>query len=125
MEGIRNKLGSQTEEKACRLLSSHGWWCHRFERKANGSQPCDIVAMKKGSNWLLDGKHCAKPYLATQRIEANQLTCFKMAQSKGIPCGFVCEHQGALYYIPFEEVDFKKSYQRLGRKFEDEIRDRE
>ena len=123
--GIRNTLGNKTEDGACVLLSSYGWWCHRFERKANGSQPCDIVAMKQGKNWLLDGKHCQKPYLATQRIEANQITCFKMAQEKGIPCGFVCEHANTLYYIPFEEVDFKKSYQILGRKFEDEIRNRQ
>lgn len=115
------KRGSETERRICEMLSSKGWWVHRFQRNDGGQQPCDIVAMRKSHNLLIDAKHCEKPYLATYRIEANQRTCFDMASDKGIECLFVCEYKGEFYSLRWSEIDFNRSIQRLSRRFEDEI----
>lgn len=119
---FRLSLGNATEKKACESLSSHGWWAHRFEKKKNGSQPCDIVALKGNASMLLDAKHCLKPYLPTGRIEANQLTCFEMAHNRGIKCGFVCEYADTLFYIDYEDLDLNEPKQMLERFFDDEIK---
>lgn len=118
---FRLSLGNATEKKACEELASKGWWVHRFEKKKNGSQPCDIVALKNSASILLDGKHCIKPYLPTERIESNQLTCFEMAHERGIKCGFVCEYADTLFYIDYEDLDLSKSKQPLEKFFDDEI----
>ena len=117
----RYELGNQTEKKACEMLAKDGWWCHRFKRSENGSQPCDIVALRGKASMLLDGKHCNHPYLPTQRIEGNQINCFKMASEKGVKCGFVCEYMNQLFFVDFAKIDFAKSYVKLERLFQDEL----
>lgn len=117
------KIGHRSEQKTCELLFKEGWWVHNFSQNKMGQQPCDIVAMRQNRNMLIDAKHCSKPYLATQRIEANQKTCFEMASEKGIRCGFACEFDGELYFLEWGEIDWKKSYQRLKRRLIDALRD--
>lgn len=107
-----SKKGSETERKVCELLAKKGYWAHRFQRSEGGQQPCDIVALKSNKSYLIDGKHCEKPYLATYRIEPNQRNCFQMASEKGIECLFACEYQGEIYAIRWQDVDLNKSMQK-------------
>lgn len=116
----RLDLGNATERKVCDFLAQHGWWATRLSKSQNGSQPCDVVALKEERSLLLDGKHCEKGYLPTGRIESNQITCFTLASQKGIKCGFACEYNGILYYIDWSEIDLNKPAQQLERRLEDE-----
>lgn len=105
-------IGNATEKKACVLLASKGYWCHRLTQSEQG-QPCDIVAISRSRAILLDAKHCDHPYLPTERIESNQRTCFKYASSLGVECGFVCEYLDKWFIIPWSKVNLSKSRQWL------------
>lgn len=108
-----SKLGRITEMNCCKWLQKRGWWCHRMASREAG-QPCDIVALKSNDCFLIDAKHCDKPYLRTSRIEPNQRSCFKYASEKfGIKCGFMCEWDGKLYYLDWNDIDLDKPNQRL------------
>lgn len=108
-----SKLGRKTEIDCCDWLSKQGWWCHRMVASEAG-QPCDIVALKGDDCVLIDAKHCDDFYLRTSRIEPNQRSCFDYASRKfGIKCWFICQYEGALYRIKWEDVDLSKPTQRF------------
>ena len=77
------RIGNEFEKKLCELFGSKGYWCHNFSYDVNG-QPCDIIALKNNSSWLIDVKHCVGNTFSFSRIEANQKGCFKYASSVGV-----------------------------------------
>lgn len=107
------KIGNDSENDLCALLSSKGWLCHRMAPNEAGQQPCDVVAIKNGEGVLIDVKHCDKPFLATSRIEPNQQSCFDYAESLGNKCGFMCHYEGKFYWLNWAAVDMSKPSQPL------------
>lgn len=119
--GTNKRLGDEAEREACEILHENGWWCHRMAATESG-QPCDIVAMRRGENMLIDSKNCEKPYLRTSRIEPNQAACFEFASKLGIKCGFMCRHLGSFFWIGWESVDMGAPHQEFSSGIEEVIR---
>lgn len=99
----RKALGNATEKRVLEWLKENGYWAHLMLQGANG-QPCDIIAVKDGKATLIDAKHCSTKRFALSRIEANQATSFDYAKKFGMECAFVCEHEGELYVIKWEDA---------------------
>lgn len=72
----QKKIGNSTEQELLQILREWGYWCHLMADKVNG-QPCDIVAIRHNTGWLLDSKHCKGNRFDFKRIEANQQMCFE------------------------------------------------
>ena len=77
------KIGNEFEVKFANELRKKGYWCHIFEYNSNG-QPCDIVAIKDDTSYLIDIKHCNEERFDFSKIQPNQFTCFEYARLCGV-----------------------------------------
>lgn len=117
----RKALGNATEKRVLEWLKENGYWAHLMIQGANG-QPCDIIAVKDGKATLIDAKHCATKRFALSRIEANQATSFGYAKKFGMECAFVCEHEGDLYTIKWEDVLRQRAIPSIELREEDRLK---
>ena len=81
MEKLNNKkLGNKFEKDFMDLLAKKGYWVTFLEGKANiGSQPCDIIAIRRDNVELYDCKTLANKngLFPISRIEENQRLAFE------------------------------------------------
>lgn len=108
IEKVNKKIGNDYEQLFLKKLQKSGFWCHLFAYNKNG-QPCDIIACKNNTAYLIDVKHCEEDRFDFKNVQANQLTCFEYALKCGnANTGFAVwfENQANWYYLPY--VDLKK-----------------
>lgn len=98
------KLGTSFEREFCKLLADNGFWVHFCTPSANGSQPCDIIAVKDEKAYLIDCKTCADKKIRLSRLEDNQVNAFE----KWIKCGnsrysaiVAVKHKDKVYCVPY------------------------
>ena len=113
--------GREFERWVENKLSDCGYWVHRMAESNTGSQPFDIIALKRHSVFALDCKVIStkRPYFPFSRVEENQ----KLAFDKLIKCyknnlttGFMIYYEGDIYFLNYHlfkvlsDVDKKKGY---------------
>ena len=113
--------GREFERLVENKLSEYGYWVHRMAESNTGSQPFDIIALKRHSVFAFDCKVIStkRPYFPFSRIEENQ----KLAFDKLIKCyknnltvGFMIYYEGDIYFLNYHlfkvlsDVDKKKGY---------------
>ena len=113
--------GREFERWVENKLSDCGYWVHRMAESNTGSQPFDIIALKRHSVFALDCKVIStkRPYFPFSRVEENQ----KLAFEKLIKCyknnlttGFMIYYEGDIYFLNYHlfkvlsDVDKKKGY---------------
>lgn len=91
--------GSQGEKKVELCLRENGYWVHLIQRRNDGSQPFDIVAIKGAISFLLDSKFVDKGLrFDFDDIQPNQIAAMKYARDfAGI--------QNIGFAITFKETD--------------------
>ena len=117
----RKALVNATEKRVLEWLKENGYWAHLMLQGANG-QPCDIIAVKEGKATLIDAKHCATKRFSLSRIEANQATSFDYAKKFGMECAFVCEHEGKLYVLKWDDVLRQRDLPSIELREEDRLK---
>ena len=113
--------GREFERWVENKLNECGYWVHRMAESNTGSQPFDIIALKRHSVFALDCKVIStkRPYFPFSRVEENQ----KLAFEKLIKCyknnlttGFMIYYEGDIYFLNYHlfkvlsDVDKKKGY---------------
>lgn len=104
------KLGTQFEQKICKLLNRDGWWVHFIEPKQSGAQPFDIIAVRHGRAVAIDCKTCAKNTFSIDRLEDNQIFAFDKWKACGNSDPYVIvEHDDDIYVIPYSYLKENKT----------------
>ena len=113
--------GREFERWVENKLSDCGYWVHRMAESNTGSQPFDIIALKRHSVFAFDCKVIStkRPYFPFSRVEENQ----KLAFDKLIKCyknnlttGFMIYYEGDIYFLNYHlfkvlsDVDKEKGY---------------
>jgi Holliday junction resolvase len=105
------KLGNDFESELCKLLSSQGFWAHRFTQNCDG-QPADIIAVKNKKAYLIDAKVCStKNGFALHRLEDNQILAMQLWESCENGSGwFALQLETRVYMLPlFTMLAFQNS----------------
>lgn len=108
------KLGSKFEKDFADFLSKQGYWVHYIEAAAyTGSQPCDIVAIKRDFPELYDCKtlNNKNGLFPISRIEENQRLAFeRLRDCKNHETDFALAilWNNDIYYVFFDDIDFNK-----------------
>ena len=108
------KLGSKFEKDFADFLSKQGYWVHYIEAAAyTGSQPCDIVAIKRDFPELYDCKtlNNKNGLFPISRIEENQRLAFeRLRDCKNHETDFALAilWNNDIYYVFFDDIDFEK-----------------
>lgn len=96
------KLGSEFEKEFCELLKNHGFWVHFCTPSPNGSQPCDVIAIKNGEAYLIDCKTSIKEKFSVTRLEDNQLLAFEKWGRCGNKNRFIAvKYDNKVYMLPY------------------------
>lgn len=104
------KLGTQFEQKICKMLNHDGWWVHFIEPKQSGAQPFDIIAVRHGRAVAIDCKTCAKNTFSIDRLEDNQIFAFDKWKACGNSDPYVIvEHDDDIYVIPYSYLKENKT----------------
>lgn len=114
--GNNKKIGNNTESLVLNSLKQNGYWCHLFAYNVYG-QPCDIIALKNDTSFLIDAKHCSTDRFNFGNIEPNQLTCFAYARQCGVKnLGFAVffEKRKELKWLPYDLVVKDKEQKSVG-----------
>lgn len=74
--------GRLGEQIALEFLKKKGYWVHDTGRNSAGSQPVDLIAVKRGHVWLLDAKFVRRedPSFRFSDIQPNQITTMRYAR---------------------------------------------
>lgn len=91
-----NKIGRNIEKKGIEYLSNLNFWVHYITPSING-QPCDLIAYKDNTMYLIDIKDSESDYFVSSRIEPNQEMCFEFASLFNI--------NKTLFLIYFKKID--------------------
>ena len=76
--------GKRGEGIVSDYLSNHFYWVHNVQRRPNGSQPVDIIAIKENNPILLDVKYVSaskKDYFSFSDVQADQETSMEYAMT--------------------------------------------
>lgn len=100
--------GNSAETLVANFFAERGYWASVFQKRKDGSQPVDIVAMKENYNWLIDAKYVENDIsFPFSRIEPNQITSLDYAlnYSHIQNVGFVIyfERFNKLYFLKFQD----------------------
>ena len=80
MKSLAN--GNEGQRIIIKTLREYGFWVHLTQRKPDGSQPVDLIALRNDSSWLIDAKFVraeAKGRFSFGDIQANQLASMEYA----------------------------------------------
>ena len=113
--------GREFERWVENKLSDCGYWVHRMAESNTGSQPFDIIALKRHSVFALDCKVIStkRPYFPFSRIEENQILAFDKlikCYKNNLTVGFMIYYEGDIYFLNYHlfkvlsNVDKKKGY---------------
>ena len=112
---MNNKvLGSNFEKDFANFLASKNYWVHFIEGAAHtGSQPCDIIAIKRDFPELYDCKtlNNKSGLFPISRIEENQRLAYERIRECRNPetiFSLAILWNNNLYYIDFDDIDFNK-----------------
>lgn len=112
---MNNKsLGNKFEKDFAIFLANKGYWVHFIEGAAHtGSQPCDIVAIKRDFPELYDCKtlNNKNGLFPISRIEENQRLAFeRLRKCKNHRTNFALAilWNNDVYYVFFDDIDFEK-----------------
>lgn len=106
--------GKDLEKRFMGYLSKQGFWVHFLHPAPDGSQPFDIIAIRKiyecTQVCAFDCKTLAGHRFPLDRAEDNQLAAFELLNRKGVHnTYFVVEiEQGSVYYVPSQHVSAMK-----------------
>lgn len=105
--GEQIKIGTKSEKNLVKVLRNFGFWVYNVPVKING-QPCDIIAIKEKTVFLIDSKHTAKrPSFPFERIEPNQISAMSYARDfakiKNVGFAIYFERDGNWYWMSFNE----------------------
>ena len=118
MENLSNKkinnkkIGNDFEKDFMDYMSKKGYWVHFFESKANvGSQPCDILCIKRDFPELYDCKTLASKngLFPLSRVEENQRLAFqRLRKCKNPETDFALAilWNNDVYFIYLDDIDF-------------------
>ena len=113
MEKLNNKkLGSKFEKDFMELLAKKGYWVTFLEGKANiGSQPCDIIAIRRDNVELYDCKTLANKngLFPISRIEENQRLAFERLRKCRNPLTVFALSilwNNNIYIVDFDDINF-------------------
>ena len=112
---MNNKvLGSNFEKDFANFLASKNYWVHFIEGASHtGSQPCDIIAIKRDFPELYDCKtlNNKNGLFPISRIEENQRLAYERVRECRNPetiFSLAILWNNNLYYIDFDDIDFNK-----------------
>ena len=106
------KNGNRDEDLVVSTFKKHGYWCHNFAKGKAGDQPCDIVALKGNTNWLVDVKNVENGVsFPISRIEPNQWACFDYARN-------FAKIQNLGFVICFQRDDLKPLFLEYDKALE-------
>ena len=112
---MNNKvLGSNFEKDFANFLASKNYWVHFIEGAAHtGSQPCDIIAIKRDFPELYDCKtlNNKNGLFPISRIEENQRLAYERVRECRNPetiFSLSILWNNNLYYVDFDDIDFNK-----------------
>lgn len=112
---MNNKvLGSNFEKDFANFLASKNYWVHFIEGAAHtGSQPCDIIAIKRDFPELYDCKtlNNKNGLFPISRIEENQRLAYERVRECRNPetiFSLAILWNNNLYYVDFDDIDFNK-----------------
>ena len=108
------KIGAEFERELCQYLYQQGYWTHFLSPAPDGSQPFDIIALRRGSALAIDCKTCKTASFPLSRIEDNQATAFTMVyMSGGATCFFAIKYGDCVYML---EAEYLLLLKRKGEK---------
>lgn len=108
------KIGSKFEKDFANFLASKNYWVHFIEGAAYiGSQPCDIIAIKRDFPELYDCKtlNNKSGLFPISRIEENQRLAYERIRECRNPetiFSLAILWNNNLYYVDFDDIDFNK-----------------
>lgn len=115
MEKINNKkLGSNFEKDFMKYMSKKGYWVAYFEGRANiGSQPCDLICVRRDWAELYDCKTLANKngLFPIDRIEENQRLAFqrlRKCRNPNTDFALAILWNNDVYFVYFDDIDFTK-----------------
>ena len=74
--------GKKGERIVSDFLCQRRYWVHNVQRRPNGSQPVDIIALKENTSLLLDAKYVnasKKDYFPFSDVQSDQETSMEYA----------------------------------------------
>lgn len=113
-------IGNKVEYIVAYLFQKQGYWVHLLAQTQQG-QPCDMVALRGNTSFLIDAKHCLGTRFFLRRIEPNQINAFRYATSLGIKCAFVIVHGDTAHWFPWDMADTALKEQRSSIDIEKEL----
>lgn len=104
---------SKFESDVCSYFFQKGYWAHKIAHSPGGSQPFDIIAIKRNLIVATDCKVCSRQSFPLVRVEDNQWLAMElMTQRTDASVGFACYFQGRVYWLPFSVA---KNYRSEGK----------
>lgn len=112
---MNNKtLGNKFEKDFAKYLSNKGFWVHYLEGSAHtGSQPCDLIALRRDCVELFDCKTLANKngLFPISRIEENQRLAFqrlRKCRNYKTPFSLAILWGNNIYIVDFDDIDFSQ-----------------
>lgn len=100
------RLGTAFEREFCELLAARGFWVHFMSPSASGAQPCDIIACKNNTPFLIDCKTSADKIFRINRLEDNQrLAFYKFQKAGNYNCFVAVKYQERVYMLDYELLE--------------------
>ena len=105
--GKNNKrTGAEFEKEFCAVLSEKGFWVHFCTPAQNGSQPCDIIAVKNEEAFLIDCKTCKDKRFNISRLEDNQIYAFRRWAKCGNKNRYIAiKHEDKIYWVDYDILE--------------------
>lgn len=100
--------GSQFEREFCEILKERGYWVHFIAPSKKGSQPCDVIAVKKGVAYLIDCKTSVLNYFPVSRLELNQIYAYER--------WLVCGNKNTYVAVKYNDNVYMIDYEILREK---------
>lgn len=101
---MNNKqIGTSFEKEFCECLSRCGWWVHFMTPTKGGAQPCDVIACKDGTPFLIDCKTCEDKVFRLSRLETNQRLAFeRFIKTGNDKCWIAVKHGDEIHGISYQ-----------------------
>lgn len=94
------------EEEVCKLLFKHGFWALNIPRSRGGSQPFDVIAIRKERVLAFDCKVLSRGNrFPIGRIEDNQWLAFEAVDNRTYAnTGVLVYSKSGLHFIQYKEI---------------------
>lgn len=100
--------GTEFEKEFCKILSNKGFWATRLAKKADGSQPFDVIAAKNSKVQAYECKVIQNYRFDLSRVEDNQMRSHKkwllMGNYNCFNVAFYVKHTKEVYIMPMMRI---------------------